>query len=256
MDATRSLRDLEPQLAANRRYWTGWAGTDSNADPGADLTVYRSDIAHILLNGVLRVRDVPLDAAVAEAERQLAGTRWAWWVGADSDEGTAEGLLARGAQQVGDMPVMAIDVTTVDDVDTPAELKISTVTEPAEMREYVEAYAGPLGFEPGSIDSVVDRELGFGYPDVVRLAGIVDGRTVATCTVSLGTEVGGIYCVATHSDYRRRGIATALTAEALRITRESGRRIATLQASSDGEPVYRRMGFEVVTRYRLFALPQ
>ncbi|MFE9191972.1 hypothetical protein ACFYL6_20415 [Micromonospora sp. NPDC007208] len=145
-----------------------------------------------------------LDAAIEEAKRQLAGTRWAWRVGADSDEGTAQGLFARGAQQIGEMPVMAIDVTTVADLDTPADLKISTVAEPAEMREYAE----PLGFEDGSVDSVVDRELGLAYPDVVRLAGIVDGRTVAT-----------------------------------------------LQASSDGEPVHRRMGFEVVSRC-LFALAQ
>ncbi|WP_433113762.1 GNAT family N-acetyltransferase [Micromonospora sp. CA-246542] len=248
---TQSIHDLEPQLAANRRYWCGWAGAPSDTD----LPTYRTDIQHVLLNGVLRTRNQPLDAAIAGAKQHLTGSRWGWWVGADSDEGTAEGLIARGAEQIGDMPVMAVDVTTVAQTEAPAGLEIRTVVDRAEMQEYVEAYAGPLGFS-GDLGVVVDRELDFAFLDVVRLAGIVDGKTVGTCTLSLGTDVGALYCVATDPGFRRRGIATALTQEALRITRGSGRRIATLQASKEGERVYRKIGFETVTRYRLFRLSE
>ena len=242
------IHDLEPQLAANRRYWSGWAGTL----PDTDLPIYRSDIGHGLLNGVLRVRDWPLDKAIEEAKRVLTGSPWLWWVGADSDEGTAEGLIARGATLAADMPVMAVDVTAVADTEAPVGLEIVPVASRGEMREYVRAYAGPLGFEGDDLEPVVDRELGFAYPEVIRLAGRVGGKAVATCTLSLGTQVGALYCIATDPGYRRRGIATALTREALRITRESGRRVATLQASRAGEPVYRDLGFETVARYRLF----
>ncbi|MEU8168804.1 GNAT family N-acetyltransferase [Micromonospora sp. NPDC049004] len=248
---TYSIHDLEPQLAANRRYWCGWAGTD----PDTDLPTYRTDIAHPLLNGVLRVRDLPLDEAITEARKHLTGSHWGWWVGADSDEGTAEGLLDRGAKQIADMPVMAVDVTTVAEVDAPGDLRIRHVADPSEMLEYVGAYAGPLGL-PGDPALAVDRELNFAYPDVVRLAGTIDGRTVGTCTLSLGTDIGALYCIATDPDFRRRGIATALTREALRLTRASGRQIVTLQASSEGEPVYRQIGFETVARYRLYQLPE
>ncbi|GAB4050778.1 GNAT family N-acetyltransferase [Catellatospora paridis] len=240
-------------VAANRRYWTGWACAE--ADPDADLTVYRSDIAHSKLNGILRVRDQPLDAAIAEARQRLKGTPWIWWVGADSDPGTADGLLARGARQVSDLPVMAIDVTAGADFDAPADLAIRTVTDPAEMSSYVQAYAEPMGFDSDDLTPVVERELGFAYPEVVRLAAIIDGRTVGTCTMSLGTDVGALYCITTDPRYRRRGIASALTLEGLRLTRESGRSIATLVASSAGEPVYRRLGFETVSRYGRFTLP-
>lgn len=243
-----SVHDLEPQLAANRRFWCGWAG----AQPDTDLPVYRSDIDHPLFNGVLRIRDRPLAEAVTEVRQRMAGARWSWWVSADSDEGTAEGLLARGAGQISDMPVMAIDVTTVEDIPGPANLKIRTVAGAGETKEYVDAYAGPLGFT-GDRGPVVERELDFAYPEIVRLAGVVDGRTVGTCTLSLGTPgVGALYCIATDLAFQRQGIATALTREALRITRRSGRRIATLQASSEGEPVYRKIGFETVARYRLY----
>ncbi|MFI5928341.1 GNAT family N-acetyltransferase [Micromonospora sp. NPDC051543] len=248
---TYSIHDLEPQLAANRTYWCGWAG----AQPDTDLPIYRADIPHPLFNGVMRVRGRQLDDAITEARKHLTGSVWGWWVGADSDEGTAEGLLARGATQISDMPVMAMDVTTLPEVEGTGDLRIQVAATPAEMCEYVEAYVGPLGV-PGDPGLVADRELSFAYPDVIRLAGIVDGRTVSTCTLSLGTDVGALYCIATHPDHQRKGIASALTREALRITRESGRRIATLQASSEGEPMYRKIGFETVTRYRLYQLPE
>jgi ribosomal protein S18 acetylase RimI-like enzyme len=244
---TQSIHDLEPQLAANRRYWCGWAGAPSDTD----LPTYRTDIQHVLLNGVLRIRNRPLDDAIVAAKQQLHGSPWCWWVGSDSDDGTAEGLIAHGAEQISSMPIMAVDVTSVAEAESPADMTIRPATGRAGIREYVETYAGPLGIS-GDLGVVVDRELDFAYPDVVRLAGIVDGRTVGTCTLSLGTEVAALYCIATDPGFRRRGIATALTREALRITRESGRRVATLQASSEGEPVYQRIGFETVARYRLF----
>ncbi|MGW4641081.1 GNAT family N-acetyltransferase [Sphaerisporangium sp. NPDC004334] len=249
---TLSIHDLEPQLAANRRFWCGWAGDR----PDTDLTLYRTDVDHVLFNGVLRVCDQPLDQAVEKAKKHLAGTRWSWWVSADSDEGTADGLAARGGELISDMPVMAIDVTTVRDARMPEGLTIRPAAGDSEVHDYVYAYAGPLGLE-GDLDLVVDRELRFSYPNIIRLAGIVDGETVGTCTVSLGTgDVGALYCIATDPAHRRRGIATALTREALRIIRESGRRVATLQASSEGEPVYRNIGFETVSRYRLFTFPE
>lgn len=246
-----SIHDLEPQLTANRRYWCGWTG----ALPDTDLPIYRSDVRHGLLNGVLRVRHWPVERAIEEATRVLSGSRWSWWVGEDSSQGTAEGLLAHGFSTGAPLPIMAVDVNTVTPVDPPADLKIWPMVEPAEIRDYVRAYLGPLGFEPDDLDAVVERERHFAYPHVVRLGAVTDGRPVGTCTLSLGTEVAGLYCIATDPQYRRRGVATALTREALRITRDTGRRIATLQASPAGEPVYRAIGFATVGHYQMFAPP-
>lgn len=251
MDMTTRLIDsLQRQLAANRQFWCGWSG----ASPDTSLTIYRSGIRHPLFNGILRVRDWPLNRAIEEASRALAGLPWSWWVGADSDEGTAEGLVAHGAELAVSMPVMAVDVTTLADAEVPGELKITRVTGREEMREYVRAYAGPLGHDVSDIEPVVDAELGFADHGLVRLAGSVDGKAVGTCSLSLATEVGALYNIATDPGYRRRGIATALTREALRITRASGRSIVTLQASSEGEPVYRDVGFETMGRYHLYHL--
>ena len=88
---------------------------------------------------------------------------------------------------------------------------------------------------------------------LIRLAGTVDDRVVGTAAVLLGDAVAAVYWIATDAAFRQRGIATALTTETLRLAREAGLSIATLQASSMGEPVYRRIGFETVAHYRRFA---
>jgi hypothetical protein len=69
-----NIHDLEPHLAANRRYWSSWA---ADVDPDSALPIYRTDIAHVLFNGVLRILNRPLPEAIEEARRRLDGARWA-----------------------------------------------------------------------------------------------------------------------------------------------------------------------------------
>jgi ribosomal protein S18 acetylase RimI-like enzyme len=247
-----SIHDSEPQLAANRRFWTGWA----EAAPDADLAIYRSDFPHALFNGVMRVRDVPLDEAVAEARQRLAGSSWSWWVGDDSDEGVAEHLIAHGAEQTTQMPVMAADLTEV--VNLPPEgLTIRHVTDRPGMRDLVTAYAEPLGVPLDAVDKLIESHLEYlsRDPELIHLAGDLDGKTVGTAVVSLSADVAALYCIATDADYRRRGVGAALTLEALRIAQEAGHEVATLQASAMGTPVYERIGFTTVSHYRLFHFP-
>ena len=52
-----------------------------------------------------------------------------------------------------------------------------------------------------------------------------------------------IQYVATEAGHRRRGLASRLLLAVMADPRGQGRRSATLQASADGLPVYRRLGF-------------
>lgn len=253
--STTSIHDLAPQLAANRLFWTDWSEAESASGPDGDLPIYRTNVPFPLMNGVLRVKNVSLDAAIAEAMDRLAGIDWVWWVGDDSDEGTAEGLLERGATHVGTLPIMAIDVDAVEGRPLPEGLRIEQANEQPALTDAVHAYIGPLGIPLSALDKQVERELAVPKGRRIHLAGIADGKTVAVTTVSLANDVAGIYCVGTHPSYRRRGFATALMHEAMRIAREAGCRIATLQAERVGELTYLPFGYQRVSSYRLFTMP-
>lgn len=64
--------------------------------------------------------------------------------------------------------------------------------------------------------------------------------------------MAGVYSVGVVEAFRRRGIGEAMTRAVLRAGREAGCRVAVLQSSEMGRPLYERMGFETVVTYHHF----
>ena len=239
-----SIHQIEPQLANLRSYWLGWGSSNTAHD---DMPLYRSGLAHPLLNGVLRIRGRSVDEAVETGLRALDGVPHLWWIGADSDPGVLEQLQAGGGQLRSTLPVMAIDLKNVSEAELPG-LAITRVVDDATVSEYVEAYSDVFGIAPELRAAVVAKEKGYATAQsmVERFIGTLDGQVVGTAQLSMSHGVAGIYWVSTREPFRGRGIATALTTAALLAGRERGFRIGSLQASSLGAPVYRQLGFETV----------
>lgn len=82
--------------------------------------------------------------------------------------------------------------------------------------------------------------------------GSVDGEPAATSALLVTGDVAGVYWVATLAKFRRRGFGEAITWHAVREGVASGCRVATLQASDMGRPIYERMGFRLVAPYKTF----
>jgi predicted acetyltransferase len=79
--------------------------------------------------------------------------------------------------------------------------------------------------------------------------GYLGARPVAAAEVCIAGGVAGVYSVCTLESERRRGFGTALTARPLLDARDEGVPMAILQASAQGQPVYRRLGFRPVGQY-------
>ncbi len=60
---------------------------------------------------------------------------------------------------------------------------------------------------------------------------------------SMSGRTGTLLSVVTHPEYRRRGIAGRLVEMALEKARQLGADFVELQATADGEPLYRKIGF-------------
>ena len=90
---------------------------------------------------------------------------------------------------------------------------------------------------------------------IEAFVGTVDGRIVTTSMGFLTGDVVGVYNVATLPEWRRKGFGEAMTSAAVRWGHERGARVAVLQASEMGFPIYERMGFREVVPYVQLVAP-
>ncbi|MEU5960238.1 GNAT family N-acetyltransferase [Micromonospora parva] len=241
------MEPLDTVLAAHRAYLLGW---NIGVAGGPDLPTYRSDVPHAPLNGVLRVAGRTPHDALTEARQRLHGVPRIWWVGPDSDTGTADGLISLGAVEVARMPIMTAEIGEAADVPTPAGIHIA---ETADLAAFVPAYARVSGIRADGVAATIEREKAFtGDGTVLRLAGhLDDGRVVATAVAWISHGLVTLYFVGTQPEQRRRGIGAAMTRAALDLAAERGVRTAALTSSAVGESVYRSLGFRPVGEFRL-----
>jgi hypothetical protein len=167
----------------------------------------------------------------------------------------ARALEPAGWRASGDpTPGMAIDLPAAVPP-PPAGLVIREVTTPELLVGYREtAFAGfgyPVAIAPRFLN---DRLLAL--PQVRLFAGLVDGAVVSTSMLIASGAVAGIYWVATLEAHRGRGYGEAVTWAAVAGGREFACKVASLQASKFGRPVYARMGFAHVLDYEHLLPPQ
>lgn len=130
----------------------------------------------------------------------------------------------------------------------PRELEIRPVRTPDALAAYAEAAFEGFGFPPGAAGLFLHERL-LERSHVRLFAGRVHGAVVATSMLVATGAIAGVYWVATRPDRRRRGYGEALTWAAVASARDLGCRVAFLQASQAGFPVYARMGFAHVFDY-------
>ncbi|WP_394325179.1 MULTISPECIES: GNAT family N-acetyltransferase [Streptomyces] len=87
-----------------------------------------------------------------------------------------------------------------------------------------------------------------------RLIGYVDGRPARSAEAFLHAGVAGIYNIATLATDRHRGHGGATTLATLHTARDAGHETTVLQASADGEPVYRRLAPTACDHFTVYAI--
>jgi hypothetical protein len=203
-----------------------------------------------------------LDEILAAVDAR--GATVLWWYTPDQQPGDLrERVLRRGFDHVDDTAAMAMDLARLPErVPPPDAARIDPVDDAAAVEAYVRVVIQSMEIDhwpvpPGAVRIRTDHirsRLG-DDPLSRRFVAFLEGEPVATSRLSMAGGVAGLYTMVTLPQARRRGIGLAMAHRALVAGREAGMRIAALQATDMGFPIYVRLGFEELFSYEMLARP-
>lgn len=235
--------------------WSGASGAIVESDgmlffqTGAELP--------FLCNGAFRLDErVPAPALVAAADEWFGERSRGFTIFARPgiDDDLADACAAAGFHAFSDSPEMVCE-EPVSGPPLPDGVELRGVSDAGQVADFVavsqEAY-GDIGMPDGTVAAIVTEPSRFLVPHVRSVVAYLDGRPVAAAQTVLSHGLAGVYWVGTVADARGRGLGEAVTRAVTNLAFELGAPANSLQASKMGEPIYRRMGYRTIYRYRSF----
>ena len=201
---------------------------------------------------------------LAEWGIALSRAAGAWGVQIWRGRGHSEGLertglrRARGFWRMDRRNLLAVPAIPLAEGYRMTDQAESDLTEDRWLETYEAAFAEHWRHSPGSVEGMRRRRAAPGYlPSLELMALDAEGRPAAFVISQLESyesdrrpqPLGLVAMVGTVPGHRRRGLAAALTAEALRRLRAAGARSSSLYVDAQNPTraydVYRRLGYEV-----------
>jgi GNAT superfamily N-acetyltransferase len=173
------------------------------------------------------------------------------------DDDLEQACAALGLLRVADNPGMVID-RPVADAPAPSGFELRGVRDIGTARDFgivaAEAYAtsGLRRESAARLFAMPERLLS---PHLRAFVGYIDDTPCSCAMALLSHGIAGIYWVGTIPEARGKGFAAQCTRAVGNEALERGARFVVLQASDQGEPVYRRMGYQEFTRYPWYICP-
>jgi GNAT superfamily N-acetyltransferase len=217
-------------------------------------------ISSPMINNASRVRfpedraDDAIDAIIKEANAHQVSMRW--WLGPGTQPpDTGERLKKRGFSHV-QLAGMAIELAGMQAPSVEPDLRIERVRDSGQLEAWCRELAAGFSVLQSAADAFgrAFESIGLDSPDWSLYLAYLDGESVATSSMYLGSGVAGIYNVATLPEARGKGAGSAVSYAPLKAAYQAGYQIGILQASRMGYSVYRRLGFEEICTFNLYVL--
>lgn len=151
-------------------------------------------------------------------------------------------------------PGIAID-HRLPDRPIPADVELRRVVDETDRRDYLKVVAA--GYNIGDVpvemaETVLFSLASLAVPEVAAFVAYRDGQPLSACMAYVSDGSAGLQWCATLPAARGAGLGKTTFAAACNAGFAMGAECATGQGSELGTPIWVRMGFQVVTRYRRY----
>jgi ribosomal protein S18 acetylase RimI-like enzyme len=257
MDDRARLAAMDANLAVHMS-WLQARLPGGHVPDAPDLLLVDSGFPTDTFNCVCRARLAP-ERAPARVGQTLAhfervGRPFAWWLGPlDRPTDLWRALEGAGLTSAEGELAMAADLADLPPFEVaPGGLSVERATTPAAVADFAQVVAAnwsPPDLEVVAYYRAATSLLLAGDCPIRLYVGRLGDRPVAAAELCLTAGAAGLYSVCTLAAERRRGFGTALTAAPLLDARAEGNPLGVLQASEQGQHVYRRLGFRPLGDY-------
>lgn len=256
MDSASLLRLMDLNMQEMYREMARWTPGGFVVERGG-LVMVGAPHGTVVTNMAIVAGRTDIDTVVSETERVYGRSGLPFSVHTRAHvDGELEAQLAGGIfYEIAATPGMVFHRGTTLACEPPAELELRPVERDRDRAAYAEimaeAYA-VYGTPETSTQAFFERMESVRGPTVQAYLGYVDGRPLSGATLYLSHGIGGVGWVGTRPSAFGRGYGAALTRCVVEEGIRRGVPLLNLQASPMGAPVYRRLGFETPTQYRMF----
>ena len=207
-----------------------------------------------VFNGVFR-NDPATEPARVLAQADAFFDQWSrgyTLVTGPGDDDLATHAWAEGLRAFTDAPEMVCRERLAD-VDPPAGIYLRRATDDAGIADFVavgSAAYPSLGMPDTAMGEAIDRYDRVLEPHVAVVVAYDDDAPVAAAQAMLSHGIAGVYWVGTLEAARGKGLGEAVCRWVTNWAFDQGAAAQSLQASTMGEPIYARMGYETIHHYQ------
>ncbi len=247
-----SLRTFDP---IDWNYWQATAGFSARSSRGAVIQTRGLVLADVgapvaqFNCAFVAEPEQDLDAGLDAAEEFFGARQHPYRVVLREDQLPAceAKLRERGFASVDEIPGMTL-AKIPDEIPRRRDVDLRRVDDAKTLADFqATAFAG-FGLPVRGARHFLTEAL-LATPEFEAIVGYVDGQPACTSALFESAGVAGVYWVSTLEAYRSQGLGAAATWAAVEAGRRRGHRLASLQASAMGKPVYEKMGFAIDRRY-------
>ena len=177
-----------------------------------------------------------------------------WFIGPGADSALLrENLKKYGFKKAFDWPGMAIDLEQMNSSFTVSgDFIINEVDDTDNLKNWSDVInSGMFGYGFEGVNLFKDL---LAREDIKLFLGFFAGLPVSTSLLFLNSGIASLFLIATLPDFRMRGFGTQLTLAPLNKARECGYEHAGLFATSSGERIYKKIGFEKICDFDIYYL--